>query len=1156
MKRKLKQLSSAALALCLLLTTLPLGVLAANAPLTPIWTDANKLSKKFENGSFAEQSATHWYTNDNVGIEMSNALTSPYFSTEVGTTGINLATASGGTGYFAEICAENQNSNFDNYPINMIWQDVLVKPGTEYAWSLYHRARVPKSMSQSDKDYMAVMIGPVTDDNYAIDKTSLKNSHGLSKDQRAAVEGSPYEPTRTPGSNWEADRPTAFTCATTVAEGWKQYTGSYTVPTAAELTAAGCKTADNGYYVLRFAFVSGPTVYGGSGGNAITGVRFSQAHRYVVDLENVKTDDPAAGNEDATINGGYDYELKLEPEDQDYRLPDNIEIKIGDTTHTVPTDGSANDPAGITFNQSTGILKIPGDLIDGDVTITATGASVFTQVLSGMNTTNPNNHRESDGSFTTTLTPKDGYLMPETFEVKIDGVAYTIKTDGTSDPTTLPQGVTFDPATGEVSITNAAITGDVVITALAIPQIAQELTNLNTSNPANVLTSEGFTTVLTPKPGYRLPQTIEVEMNGTIHTIRTDGTAHPSGISFHPATGKLTIPTDKLDYPVVVRAVADKLGNSQEKAKVVVSISDTNGPVLGKTVTITHTNGQVTTLPVDANGRYTTANLPYGEYTLKIDGMPDLTQTMTVNAPEVRKDLKLGGNGEKIGEVKGDSVIEIGAVGDLAKDEQFNAQSDPTQGFTGQELLAYPQGTGGHLKLELQVANILKNSTPSYLNTAINSIDALAQNSDRTIGFYVDLTIHKYAKMDLDPAYTYLGQLSQIPQLISVDLIIPSNLRNQEDLTVYRYHGARVEQLSRSNGSSEGYQISQDKKTITIYTRQFSLYAIGYKESTGGNGNGGNGNSGYVGGSGGGAPAQPGVSLDFQTNGGSAIGRVNGQKDSKIDLSKYVPIRNGYTFDGWYLDQGLTKPAVTPLVLGDNVTLYAKWTATPRPGQLTDRHVAYLVGRDDGMIHPGASITRAEVATIFFRLLTDELRQSNLSTNSGFSDVKNGSWYNTAISTLTKLNILGGRENGTFDPNAPITRAEFATIAARFSGKTYTGPQLFSDISGHWAANSISVAAHVGWIQGDTNGRFRPNDAITRAEATTLVNRILVRNPEQPSDLHTDMTTWRDNMDTNAWYYLAVQEATNSHDYESKQGTVYESWTTLTQTPNWTTYEK
>ena len=220
-----------------------------------------------------------------------------------------------------------------------------------------------------------------------------------------------------------------------------------------------------------------------------------------------------------------------------------------------------------------------------------------------------------------------------------------------------------------------------------------------------------------------------------------------------------------------------------------------------------------------------------------------------------------------------------------------------------------------------------------------------------------------------------------------------------------------------------------------------------------------------------------------------------------------------------------------------------------------DDHYAYIVGYPDSTVRPQNGITRAEVATIFFRLLTDETRNANSTKANSYSDVAEGAWYNHAVSTLSAMGIVKGDSQGKFNPNAPITRAEFAAIAARFDDKANTTAVDFSDIASHWAKDEISAAANNGWINGYTDGTFRPNNKITRAEAMTLVNRVLRRLPETAEDLHNDMIKWSDNSDTSAWYYLAVQEATNSHYYDLKENK-HEKWSKLRETRDWTELEK
>lgn len=220
-------------------------------------------------------------------------------------------------------------------------------------------------------------------------------------------------------------------------------------------------------------------------------------------------------------------------------------------------------------------------------------------------------------------------------------------------------------------------------------------------------------------------------------------------------------------------------------------------------------------------------------------------------------------------------------------------------------------------------------------------------------------------------------------------------------------------------------------------------------------------------------------------------------------------------------------------------------------------HYAYMIGRNDGLVHPGANITRAEMATIFFRMLTEASRAKHWSQTNNYTDVSSGVWYNNAISTLTNAGVLKGRDNGRFEPNAPITRAEFAALLSRFYEAKYEGPDQFNDISGHWAAGNINSAVMNSLLEGYPDGTFRPNNYITRAEAATGLNRILGRTPSKDY-LLPNMVIWPDNSDTGAWYYGAVQEATNSHHYEKVMegsGIMYEKWTELRAVRNWATLE-
>ena len=242
-----------------------------------------------------------------------------------------------------------------------------------------------------------------------------------------------------------------------------------------------------------------------------------------------------------------------------------------------------------------------------------------------------------------------------------------------------------------------------------------------------------------------------------------------------------------------------------------------------------------------------------------------------------------------------------------------------------------------------------------------------------------------------------------------------------------------------------------------------------------------------------------------------------------------------------------------------------------RPSLNTKDHYGYIIGypvdyytgqpttdQTKKPVRPEGKITRAEVATIYFRMLTDESRTKFWSQNSGYSDVKTGDWFNNAVSTLSKAGIIAGYEDGSFRPNGYITRAEFATIAARFFDVTYNGKDLFPDISGHWAKDYINQAANKGFVNGYEDGTFKPDRNITRAEAVTLVNRTLDRHPDK-NHFTKDMLVWPDNMDQTKWYYADMQEATNSHTYQMKENsdkTKYENWTKTLPIRNWEALEK
>ena len=328
---------------------------------------------------------------------------------------------------------------------------------------------------------------------------------------------------------------------------------------------------------------------------------------------------------------------------------------------------------------------------------------------------------------------------------------------------------------------------------------------------------------------------------------------------------------------------------------------------------------------------------------------------------------------------------------------------------------------------------------------------------------------------------------------------------------------------------------------------------------------------------------------------------LDSKKAPNVDPPEYLYVLEGttftpsrplstsdYTFGSWYVDETGTT-LYTDGVITENTTLYGTWNRsglgggggggcgntpvqTPdkddeshhsggdanngAPDLNRDDHYAYVVGYEDGLVKPEEPITRAEVSAIFFRILSEESRNEYWSTENSFSDTEKDDWYYNVVSTMANANIIHGYPDGTFLANNKITRAEFATIAARFDSGEYSGKDKFSDISGHWASEYINRAAQKGWIAGYGDGTFRPDQYITRAEVMSLVNRVLGRKPNVHHMLDEEMVIWLDNADPSAWYYADIQEATNSHSFSPDAGYGYESWTAMRETPDWVAIEQ
>lgn len=299
--------------------------------------------------------------------------------------------------------------------------------------------------------------------------------------------------------------------------------------------------------------------------------------------------------------------------------------------------------------------------------------------------------------------------------------------------------------------------------------------------------------------------------------------------------------------------------------------------------------------------------------------------------------------------------------------------------------------------------------------------------------------------------------------------------------------------------------------------------------------------------------------LTFDTMGGSKIAPETVRHGLTVAKPK-DPVNGGYIFDGWYTDKTFRHRYDFSTPLTEDITIYAKWFLIVLPGVTVKKntpklntadHFAYVQGYPDGTVKPAGNITRAETAAILFRLMDDASRKTYYSTKSGFRDVASGSWYNTYVATLNNAGVITDSSNGYFRPNEAITRAELAAMLAKFS-ETTGAANYFNDVSAkYWAANAIAICAKLGWITGYPDGTFRPDKNVTRAELMAMINRATGRAPKSADAFLPGMKTWIDNT-SDKWYYLDVQEATNSHSYTVKGS---ETWTALNADPNWSLYE-
>ena len=366
--------------------------------------------------------------------------------------------------------------------------------------------------------------------------------------------------------------------------------------------------------------------------------------------------------------------------------------------------------------------------------------------------------------------------------------------------------------------------------------------------------------------------------------------------------------------------------------------------------------------------------------------------------------------------------------------------------------------------------------------------------------------------------------ITELDDTFAIHLTTGQNYSGRTVRVLY-IHGGTVRAASSS--------VDADNAAVIIHAKEFSPYIILSKPA---------GSTSPSGGSSGGGGGPTRYTLHYESNGGAAYPSERYPAGTVVILDK-TPLREGYAFTGWYGEAELTTQLNT-VRMDKNRTVYAGWSATPAPAWLnSDDHFAYVYGYPDGRVGPLNNITRAEVAAIFYRLLRRDIRMESQTTENSFDDVPADAWYVTEASTLARLGVFVGRTTDVFAPDAPITRAEFATVCARFDQSGAAEDRDFSDIGGHWAEQYIRQAAALGWVQGYPDGTFGPDRPITRAEAVTMINRVLRRNPGSKDDLLSGMKVWPDNPE-GAWYYLEVQEATNGHEFHRKADG-HEKWTVL-----------
>ena len=909
------------------------------------------------------------------------------------------------------------------------------------------------------------------------------------------------------------------------------YSVTATGDTTATVTAGQTVTADltNTYKANTYGLTVEKTVTGMSGEN-------------VDDKQMAKPNDTLTYTITVTNTGNT--------ERNDVTVTDTF--MVGETTGELTFTDSQDDGYSIARNETTGAYTITIDSLGAaesesdSITITATykvtaddaGKTITNTAVAFDGDSNPDNDptdetittvENPDWTVTKTVdnaTPNVGDTITYTIHVTntgnttLNGLTVTDTMDGDRTVTwvtPLPPNVTDDDGDGILTVSGLAPNKDVEITAT----YTVVATDAGATFQNTVTVSDGTTSETPDEPPEVTVNNPNVSINKTV-----------SGMS---GADNRAVEGDALTYTISVK----NSGNT----KLDVAVSDDMW-----------TAGKVNSAELDG----TTINVSSGSYTisgLDVGESKSITYTYTVTAEDVT-------NG----------TIDNAATADINEDGTPDAKHEITTPTGEPSLIVDKTASEETVQVGAPITYTIevKNDGYSVMNNVVVRDTLWTEDTELTVTGDVTGTY----QVDEDGGKYYISEMKPGQTLTITYTYTPTEagtLTNKVEVT--------ADNLPDGEKPSDEVTVEVTPEPVSSLTVNKSLAQVNGSDYTGGKVSVGDKLTYTIQVTNTGNTTLSGVTVEdslwnyedaIQVDGELAYVADGGTYTIKRDIASGDTVTITYTYIVLRSDAGDTLTN-TATVTTDGGTTGEDTTETPvkpvtpirppvdpdKPELNTEDHYAYIVGYEDGSVQPEGDITRAEVATIFFRLLTDESRNEFWSQTNDYTDVPADAWYNNAVSTLSNAGIIDGYEDGTFKPDGNITRAEFATIAVRFFEATYDGEDLFSDIAGHWAQDYIHEAANAGIVDGYPDGTFRPQQYITRAEAMTMVNRTIDRHPDA-DHLLDDMIVWPDNPET-AWYYEQVQEATNSHEYTMNtddEQNPYEIWTELLPNRDWSELEK